>query len=172
MSYDNVKLAYVVLKTYDQVQNESDDKMAKYFYKMTNLKLQKLSYFVYGLNLNDKTIDPEFKKWKFGPVMEDVYYQVRSIDAGGFNISFEKYKDYVKTNFSDKYTEIKKFADAKATEIKESIEKLWQKNAFDMVEKSHQTDPWVDAKESTIIKNDVIINYFRNKKIEDIFADN
>jgi uncharacterized phage-associated protein len=170
MNYDNVKLAYVILKTYDQVQKESDNKMAKFFYKMTNLKLQKISYFVYGLDFNNETLSPEFKKWKFGPVMEDVYYQVRSIDAGGFNISFEKYRDYVKTNFSNTYMEIEKFANAKTKKIKESIEKLWQKNAFDMVEKSHKTDPWVGAKESTIIKNDGIIKYFKNKRIEDIFV--
>jgi uncharacterized phage-associated protein len=115
MNYDNVKLAYVILKTYDQVQKESDNKMAKFFYKMTNLKLQKISYFVYGLDFNNETLSPEFKKWKFGPVMEDVYYQVRSIDAGGFNISFEKYRDYVKTNFSNTYMEIEKFANAKSS---------------------------------------------------------
>jgi uncharacterized phage-associated protein len=170
VSYDNVKLAYIVLKTYDNVQKKSDSKFDKLFYNMTNLKLQKMSYFVYGLNFKNKELIPEFKKWKFGPVMEDVYSQVRSIDLGGYQISFAKYDNYIKTNFKNVYSNIVSFAKENENKISDTIEKLWKKNAFDMVEKSHGTEPWLKTSESARIDSNEIIKYFKNKKVEDIFS--
>lgn len=44
---------------------------------ITNLQLQKILYYIeieYLRNHNDYLIDEDFEAWRYGPVIEDVYY--------------------------------------------------------------------------------------------------
>ncbi|MBQ7702417.1 MAG: DUF4065 domain-containing protein [Candidatus Methanomethylophilaceae archaeon] len=51
---------------------------------LTNIKLQKLLYFAWILHYNntgERLFDNKFYAWKFGPVVEDVYYMYRTYAA-------------------------------------------------------------------------------------------
>lgn len=49
-------------------------------FNITHLKLQKLLYIAYGINLclfDDRPFESEIKAWKLGPVVEDVYKELK-----------------------------------------------------------------------------------------------
>jgi uncharacterized phage-associated protein len=57
---------------------------------VTNLKLQKLLYFAYGIHLahfNKRLFESEIQAWPFGPVIPDVYFEFK--DRGRNNIDLK-----------------------------------------------------------------------------------
>ena len=69
-------------KDYDTfaVANYILDKLESYTIEVTNLKLQKLMYFAYGINLslfNEKLFCSQIEAWPLGPVIPSVYTEFK-----------------------------------------------------------------------------------------------
>lgn len=84
-----IDLAYYILNNYNNVSEEG----------ITPLKIQKLLYYVYvwGIVSNNEIFDEKFKKWNFGPVLPEVYYEFKSYGKSPIEISQEK-KIYIDEN--------------------------------------------------------------------------
>ncbi|MEO4053350.1 type II toxin-antitoxin system antitoxin SocA domain-containing protein [Solibacillus sp. CAU 1738] len=101
---------------------------------VTNLQVQKVMFFTLGFHLQDNGIDAlaekiydmPFEKWRYGPVVETVYYELC------------QFKDKPITE-QGRYT-------AELSSLDSNIEQLLKINVFDLVELSHQLSSWADYK--------------------------
>lgn len=100
---------------------------------ITNLKLQKLLYFVQGEFFkirNSRLIDDDFYAWQLGPVVPSVYYEyaiysssrIPSIPNYTSPIPRENYQDYAAIDYA-----LKKYA---------------KRATWELVDLSHMQDPW------------------------------
>lgn len=120
-------------------------------YSLTPLKLQKLLYFAQGWSYvwDDKPLfSDDFVAWQYGPVNERVY---------------EEFKKYGRSEIP----EIEGRDNISDSDAKETLESIWieygKKSAYDLVELTHQQQPWSDAYGKGIrITNNSIKQYFLN----------
>lgn len=106
-----------------------------------SVKLQKILYFLYLEYLkenNKKLFKEQFEAWVYGPVIPKVFYYIQE---HGFD--FSEYYDYdedkIVTVKSLEDKEIKKFID-------DSIKKYKNNSTEELVKRSHETFPWVNAR--------------------------
>ncbi len=123
---------------------------------ITNLKMQKLLYFAqawYLVNFKDRILfDDEIEAWDWGPVIPSVYHY---------------FKDYRHTaiDYNDKSGSILKKVKG---EEKEYLDEFYTKyinfSAHDLVNMSHNEEPWKVAFKNPvkIIKVDSIRKYYSN----------
>ena len=127
---------------------------------LTHLKLQKILYYVttefLKKNLENEDLYPEkVEKWQFGPVVSDVYnefktYGGKPITSPTSEIIFSEDD----LDFEIKDFDVASFEKANESLIfiaKQVIEKLIVKDAFTLVDMTHQEKAWLDAE--TQIKN-------------------
>ena len=137
---------------------------------ITNLKLQKLLYYVQAAFLveyNTPCFDDDIVAWKYGPVVERVYNdfriygsniinnritQLRTAEFNGERIVF-KTVDIDSLNIPEK----------DATLILSIVNKFSTYTAWQMVELTHKETPWADTKIGDTISNDKIRTYFKNQ---------
>lgn len=118
-------------------------------YSLTPLKLQKLLYLAQGWSYvwDDKPLfSDDFVAWQYGPVNERVY---------------EEFKKYGRSEIP----EIEGRDNISDIDAKETLESIWieygKKPAYDLVELTHQQQPWSDAYGKGIrITNNSIKQYF------------
>lgn len=117
---------------------------------VSNLKLQKLLYFIQGValvSLNRTAFDDQIEAWPYGPVIPSVYYEYASYGSDpillNYNIELEK-------------------------DLKEQIdivlESLKYASASSLVTETHKANsPWDKAYNSNNrqISNEAIKNYFK-----------
>lgn len=131
-------MAYDVLGVCRLIVNYSNEKN----YNISNLKLQKLLYFIQAYFLAKKNklcFDEEIQAWAFGPVVPKAYHAFRQY--GGCNIP--KIRDDRVGN------DIKKVEFEKSDEqdIKNIVDVFSKYSASALVTLSHNQDPWRDAYE-------------------------
>ncbi len=143
--------------------------------EITNLKLQKILYYVQAAFLIEKD-KPAFKEsivaWQYGPVIESVYRkfkknldrpiksiyedinmsQVRIGNDGRFVLS------PINNDFDDKIEH------GDALLVDKVVEALMNKNAFELVKKTHQEDPWKNTQINSNIECSKIKEYFANNR--------
>lgn len=96
---------------------------------ITNLKLQKLLYFVQGdavANCPYRLIDDDFYAWQLGPVVPNVY---------------SDYAMYSSSNIPKQNIK-RKILEGEQSIIDKTLEKYAKCSAWSLVEKSHNQDPW------------------------------
>lgn len=132
-------------------------KTLKEGYPVSNLKLQKLLYFVQGVmlvNCGRSAFEDHIEAWQYGPVVPDVYFNYSSYGATPILLSY----DNVDINGEEK-----KVADI-------VIDSFLKTPAFALVNETHKKgSPWDEAYHSSgdnIISNESIIRYFRDKYVE------
>lgn len=118
---------------------------------VSNLKLQKLLYFVQVAFINrygEPCYEAPITHWRHGPVVESVYQKYKSY--GAENI-YDKELEYFSFRFDlEKMSFITErvvyseniFEFHHAMLIKEIIEKYKEISPWDMVELTHQEEPW------------------------------
>lgn len=125
---------------------------------VTNLKLQKILFFLQGYSLyfyDKKLIDGNFSKWKYGPVEEEVYYNNKdngssvidsipvTINISSDNkVSIAMPEKLDNTDFkgnTDVFEELTVFTDS-----------LLKKNAWDLVNLTHQHKSWSEHKDEIL----------------------
>ncbi|MGP1412228.1 MAG: Panacea domain-containing protein [Peptoanaerobacter stomatis] len=139
---------------------------------ISNLKLQKLLYFIQASFLVNNPDEPCFsdniEAWDFGPVVPNVYREYKMFGANHINHTSEYVKidddnfwnselEYYDDNIIDK-------CDKKI--IRDVLDAFSNYTASQLVEITHNQDPWVDTYEkysNNIISNEKILKYFNGE---------
>ena len=156
---------YNVLDIARYVINYSNEKD----YGISNLKLQKILYFIQAYFLMvSKDRQPCFKEdieaWDFGPVVQEVYQEFKQYGSG----SIPTIDSYVE--FSGWDTHRVAFDDGVINDqdkqfVKEIVDKFSRYSATDLVRLTHNQDPWKNAYhpcENNVITNESIKEYFND----------
>lgn len=162
---------YNVLDVCRHIINYSNDRE----YGVSNLKLQKLLYFVQAAFLTEtKDGEPCFNEkieaWAFGPVVPEAYYEYRQY--GSADIPYIKsYLVYPKGEpwkaEREKY-DATIIAEGDATMINEVVDMLSEYTASDLVTITHSQAPWKNAyrkDENNEITIESIRDYFNGKAV-------
>ena len=124
---------------------------------ITNLKLQKMLYFIQGFyysSTNEPFIEEDFEAWPYGPVIRNAY------------IEYSRFGSLLITDVeSDRVNNIDFLPDDKSF-LDDIISSLNKYSASELVNASHaKGSPWEKSyKDETknIISKEVIRDYFRN----------
>ena len=136
---------YIIYKSSEKILDENDTREG-----ITNLKLQKILYFVEAFSLiknNKSAFKEKILAWQYGPVIKEVY-DTYKINKNNPIISKEK------PLINEEMTLI--------------IDKVWELfgglSASKLVDITHSQRPWIDAFNSNTkeIKRDVMIEYYKN----------
>lgn len=163
---------YKVLDVSRHVINYSIDKN----YSISNLRLQKLLYFIqaYFLSYTEKKepcFREEIEAWDFGPVVPEAYYNFKQY--GSSNIpKIEKLMEFVKEDSVWKLKSIDYNDDCLDDEdkqvINDVVDSLSEFSALELVNITHNQSPWKDVyvpnKRGIIIKNEAIRSYFSSNE--------
>ena len=122
---------------------------------ITHLKLQKLLYYAQGCYLALKN-KPLFREkilaWQHGPVVEEVYQQ---------------YKHYASEPivFDEDY-DVNEIDSETQAILREVFDVFGQYSAWKLREMTHNEEPWKTTRQSEVIDNDKICDYFKREYIE------
>ena len=114
---------------------------------ITNLKLQKLLYFVQAICLKifDKKAFPEkILAWSYGPVVNEVYQQYKHNHSGKINSELS----------------VKKISSGLYKIIEEVVNCYGAMEANKLIDFTHEEDPWIKTEINEEIDIDLIKNYF------------
>lgn len=139
-------------------------------YGVSNLKLQKLLYFIqvkFLLEIDKPCFDENIEAWVYGPVVPEAYHEFK--EYGGMNIpTIHKYKIY-KSFFED--PEIIEFNEEiinleNRKVIISVLEFFKDYTAGNLVDITHNQAPWKDAynSNSKIIETHSIKRYFNEHR--------
>lgn len=138
-------------------------------YPISNLKLQKLLYFIQAVFLNEYNracYDDTIEAWSFGPVVPNVYHNYKIFGAGNI-----PKRIFERNSFASIFTDTNSFGTHLSANDKEIID--WIVDSFssysatDLVDITHHQDPWLDAyipRYNNEITKEAILNYFKNLK--------
>lgn len=110
---------------------------------VTNLQLQKVMFFALGMHIRRSgvddlaidTYDTRFDKWKYGPVVESIYY------------SFNHHKD------KDITDSMKGKLNASYNGWNQMIKQLLKLDVFQLVRVSHDLPSWANYEKDIISRN-------------------
>ena len=120
-------------------------------YPVSNLKLQKMLYFVQGVmlvNYGRPAFEDRIEAWQYGPVVPEVYFAYSSYGATPILLQYDKIN-----------------LDAEERNAANIVINSFLKTpAFALVNETHKVNsPWYDAYHSSgdnIISNESIVQYF------------
>ncbi len=123
--------------------------------KITNLKLQKILYYIQGYSYkfcDDAAYPEQISKWPYGPVVPTAYFE------------YNMYRSSAIAEVSDdELTHIIKYLNNNKP-LKNVIDKVIDKtipmSAAELVNKTHEEDPWIKASNSASISPVAIARYF------------
>lgn len=118
---------------------------------ITNLKLQKILYYVQGYSFRIfgvPAFDDEIYAWHYGPVVPMAYYE--------FNIYGARSLDW------DVNDELPVFTPHYANMVDAVIDKCMPLYSSTLVEKTHREAPWKNAYEGSVISKRAMKIYFEN----------
>lgn len=128
---------------------------------VTNLKLQKILYYVQGhflAEFNRPLFPDEIQAWKFGPVVPSVYYEFSMFGPDAL----------VQTGRAD----MGACSEAEQAFIDQIIDEKLSMSAHQLVEATHAEEPWRRATENgtciranTVISIDSMRDYFRRVRV-------
>lgn len=139
-------------------------------YGVSNLKLQKLLYFIQAYFLINTTdhapcFNEKIEAWDFGPVIPEAYCEYKQYGSGDIPdiksyILFDKYNtwDSERVKFNDNIIE-----DKDKALIDKVIDKFADYSATDLVSLTQKQSPWIDAyipHQNNEIAIDAIREYF------------
>lgn len=159
-------MAYKALDISRYIINYSNQKN----YGVSNLKLQKLLYFVQAEFLaysDDKApcFDEEIEAWGFGPVVPCVYQAFKQYGSGNIP-SITEYTEITDTWQISKKTFSKNIIKARdRKKIADIIEGLSEYSATALVSITHNQAPWMNSYEkgmNNVITKRSIQEYFEN----------
>ena len=127
---------------------------------VTNLKLQKILYYVQGYFLAkfDRPLFPDdIQAWTFGPVVPNVYYHFSLFGPDNLIISQEENIESCGLDYDEKYL------------IDRVVDEKLQYSSSALVRATHQEAPWLKAtfggtkiQRNTVIDIEDMKDYFKN----------
>lgn len=157
---------YDVLEVCRHIVNYCND----HDYSITNLKLQKILYFIQAdflVSTSQKCFNDRIEAWDFGPVVPKAYRAYKQFG----NSYIPKVTYYVEKNDSDFWSsKVKQYTDTVITEpdkkrIDEIVDALSGYSATELVKITHQQKPWINAfssQNNKEITTGAIEEYFKN----------
>lgn len=139
-----IDIAYYVIEKYNERGVE-----------ISNLKLQKIMYYIQGYFYKDLKIsafDEEIFNWPYGPVVPDVYFE--------FSV-FGSLPIYLDEKAKEETLNIKFNRDHKKV-IDRVVACCNDKKASQLVEMTHSETPWKSTSKSKVIPQRIIEEYFEN----------
>lgn len=140
-------------------------------YSISNLKLQKLLYFVQAYYLaftcsHEPCFNDEIEAWDFGPVVPSVYHEFKSFGGG----EIPPVTSYYTLENQNNFWSIREVpfdnscisSDNKKI-INDIVDKFGAYSAADLVQLTHNQTPWKNAyhpRQNAIITKDAIRGYF------------
>ncbi len=114
---------------------------------ITHLKAQKILYYirVWGIVSKNETFPEQFKKWKFGPVNQDIYDKYKSF---GKNPIFE--------DMNGRYI----IEGPQAEFVDFIIESYAPFDGIALSAMSHREEPWIQTPINDIIPDELIADYY------------
>lgn len=170
-------MSYEVMDVAQFIINYSKDNNIS----ITNLKLQKLLYYIQAAFLvekNEACFEESIINWRHGPVVQEIYDEFRNYGSGEIDY-LEKYfklkiKDDLKLEMVDNYysdNPIKNASNQDSRIIKKVIDAYKSiDNAWKIVKKTHEEDPWKFSERNEEITKESILEFF-NKNKERIYSD-
>lgn len=120
---------------------------------LTNLKIQKLLYYIQGFHLaffDTPIFDDKIVAWRYGPVVKEVYQKLRNYNDSAVELDNEKIKTFSAT---------KEQKDL----ISSIFEQIGQYSAWKLVEMTHSEDPWKNAALNQEILQSELKAFFKTK---------
>ncbi len=138
---------------------------------LTNLKLQKLLYYVQGgflIELNRPCFRNDIINWRLGPVVREAYdefkcYGNQSIDIRQSFVEVINYDNKTgEITFEQKEFNINKIcSDSDLKKLDSILVAYIHTSSFELVNKTHSENPWIETNQNEIISNERIRDYFR-----------
>lgn len=143
MNYNAIDVSNYIIEKCDELKEP-----------ITNLKLQKILYYVQAYSLvllNGKMFREEIRAWPYGPVVKEVYDEFSHCAA----LPLSKTDNFEIDDVQEREVICKVF-----------IDKIFM-DVWDLVEQTHKEEPWKLTMEmfgeGAIIPCDVIKKYFEGK---------
>jgi uncharacterized phage-associated protein len=136
---------------------------------ITNLKVQKLMYYVYVWNLvgnKNRCFREKFQAWPSGPVLYSLYFDLKGYGSLPINPNYSEISN-------EKSLQQLKSRLGKLVHVIDSVyERYAIKSAFELVNLTHNELPWVNARKglnpsapsSKEISDRDILNYYGKKE--------
>lgn len=137
---------------------------------ITNLKIQKLLYYVYVWYLvhrKKRCFDERFQAWPIGPVLPSIYNSLKIYKASPIDPDFTDVAD------EDDLNHLKSEIGQDLLEFVDNIyEKYGTKSAFELVGLTHNALPWLNARkgldptqktDAIISDNDILLFYGKKR---------
>ncbi|NFG62399.1 DUF4065 domain-containing protein [Clostridium botulinum] len=164
-----VVMVYKAMEVAQYIINRALDKDKN----VSNLKLQKLLYYVQAAFLVDKKepcFEDDIVNWKHGPVVKEVYDQYKEYSDRNITEYQDGYSIY---EFDNDYNFVKRkitfdsnmIDQEDKNRINKVIDELLVLSAWNLVDKTHEEDPWKNTNRFDIISNDSIEDYFRDNQL-------
>lgn len=135
-------------------RNEYDRKNNLDVEGISNLKLQKLLYYAYGCFLalyRERLFHEYLLAWQHGPVVAQVYEDYK-INGSNSISNIES----TQVEFSEHITDVLEFV----------YKEFGKYTAWALRNMTHEETPWKETKQSNVIEDGLIFNYFRENYIE------
>lgn len=141
-------MSYKVLDVCRHVINYSNEKD----YGISNLKLQKVLYFIQAYFLTKKEdhtpcFDEKIEAWDFGPVVPEAYHEYKQYGSGDIPTieSFIMFDEDDIWNSKRVRFEDTAISDDDKSLINEVVDKFANYSATDLVSLTHRQSPWIEA---------------------------
>lgn len=139
-------------------------------YPISNLKLQKVLYFIQAIFLTEKKREcfkEEIEAWTFGPVVPSVYQKYKLFGANNIPASACNKNSLVNlfSSTNNSFNKVR-ISDEDEKEIQDIVDSLSKYSATELVEITHNQSPWAEAyipRLNRVISSNAILNYFSNK---------
>lgn len=125
---------------------------------ITNLKLQKLLYYIQGFHLaieNKRLFNEDIYAWQYGPVVPDIYHKYK--DNGAEVITAITAFDFKKEKFTKFQIEL----------IEEVYSVYGQFSALKLMNMTHEEAPWKTTKIGELITDKKLTSFFKTLVIQD-----
>lgn len=125
---------------------------------VTNLKLQKLLYYVQGFHLaffNKPLFDEPLEAWTYGPVVPSVYHKYKVLGRSGIEVNPEDFVDNpLNGDQNDMLTQV--------------LAEYGKFSAIKLMEMTHSEAPWIEAykRQDKVINLDNMQRFF-NKRVSE-----
>lgn len=139
-------IAKKTIELYNKKVNKESEEYHTRIPKITNLELQKLLYYIQGLSLfvyKKVAFKERILAWDYGPIVYEIY---------------SKYKEY-KNNEIDVIQE-QKLSDGLEKIIEIVIDSYGKYTGGQLINLTHEEEPWQSTNKNNIIDPEFIHNYF------------
>lgn len=133
----------------------------------TNLKLQKMLYFIYAIyyyKTNKKLFIENFEAWKYGPVIRELYEFFKEKGVNREEITPNKFKSMCDFQENMIWKKIKDF-NINLNLLKEIINSVNTHSTSELINFSHTYGPWRFTEQNGIIDNDKIKEFGKQCQI-------